>query len=305
MMSLLQSVSPADLTARNANNSFVLSSQDQALDGLEATTVLLKVQTDQLARARDQVARKRAQADAKLLQEKQYKEQAASARDRVATSVRHKQHAWAMARRARAHDQRILAASKARADRVHRQLMAEIAREQHRGGGYTGPTGGLLMRPVNGPITSPYGYRINPVMHYYGLHDGDDFGAACGTPIWSAGNGHIMSEYYSLGLGPPALPQPRPDQRQERHRDLQPPVGLPHPRRPGRRPRAGGRTHRYDGLVDRLPHPHDGDGQRRRREPRALDRLSHDDPLVEDQLINAPSRRPETMAGCRRSRAAR
>ena len=88
MMSLLQSVSPADLTARNANNSFVLSSQDQALDGLEATTVLLKVQTDQLARARDQVARKRAQADAKLLQEQQYKEQAASARDRVATSVR-------------------------------------------------------------------------------------------------------------------------------------------------------------------------------------------------------------------------
>ena len=97
MMSLLQSVSPADLTARDANNNFVLSSQDQALDGLEATAVLLKVQTDQLAQARDQVARKRAQADAKLLQEKQYQQQAAAARDRVATSVRHKQHAWALA----------------------------------------------------------------------------------------------------------------------------------------------------------------------------------------------------------------
>ena len=69
------------------------------------------------------------------------------------------------------------------------------------GGGYTGDTGGLLMKPVNGPITSPYGYRINPVMHYYGLHDGDDFGAACGTPIWSAGNGHILSEYYSSVWG--------------------------------------------------------------------------------------------------------
>ena len=66
MMSLLQSVSPADLTARDANNSFVLSSQDQALDGLEATAVLLEVQTEQLADARDLVARKRAQADAKL-----------------------------------------------------------------------------------------------------------------------------------------------------------------------------------------------------------------------------------------------
>jgi len=201
MMSLLQSVSPADLTARTANNNFVLSSQDQALDGLEATAVLLKVQTDQLAEARDTVARKSAQADAKLAQEKEYRQQAIAARDAVATSVRHKQQAWAMARAARAHDQRILARSKARAARVHRQLMAEIAREQHRGGGYSGPTGGLLMRPVNGPITSAYGYRINPVMHYYGLHDGDDFGAGCGTPIWAAGNGHILSEYYSSVWG--------------------------------------------------------------------------------------------------------
>ncbi len=55
--------------------------------------------------------------------------------------------------------------------------MAEIAREQRRGGGYRGDTGGLLMRPVNGPITSPYGWRIHPIYGYWGLHDGDDFGA--------------------------------------------------------------------------------------------------------------------------------
>jgi murein DD-endopeptidase MepM/ murein hydrolase activator NlpD len=84
---------------------------------------------------------------------------------------------------------------------VHKQLLAEIAREQRRGGGYRGPTGGLLLRPVNGPITSPYGYRINPVMGYWGLHDGDDFGAACGTPIWAAGNATVMSEYYSSVWG--------------------------------------------------------------------------------------------------------
>jgi murein DD-endopeptidase MepM/ murein hydrolase activator NlpD len=57
------------------------------------------------------------------------------------------------------------------------------------------------MRPVNGPITSPYGYRINPVMGYYGLHDGDDFGAACGTPIWAAGDATVLSEYYSSVWG--------------------------------------------------------------------------------------------------------
>jgi murein DD-endopeptidase MepM/ murein hydrolase activator NlpD len=200
-LSLLSSVTPADLTAKQANNNLVLDSQDQALDGLQASEVLLSVQADELARARDQVARKTEQAHSNLVLKRTYQQEAAAARDRVLTQVKAKHHALADARRARAHDRAVLARSKAREARVHRQLMAMIAREQHRGGGFHGSTGGLLMRPVNGPITSPYGYRINPVMHYYGLHDGDDFGAGCGTPIWSAGNGHIMSEYYSSVWG--------------------------------------------------------------------------------------------------------
>ena len=112
-----------------------------------------------------------------------------------------KQHAWALARRRAPTTGRCWPASKAQAARVHRQLLAEIAREQRRGGGYKGRPGGLLMRPVNGPITSPYGYRINPIYHYWGLHDGDDFGAACGTPIWAAANGTVLSEYYSSVWG--------------------------------------------------------------------------------------------------------
>ena len=40
---------------------------------------------------------------------------------------------------------------------VKQLIELAIAREQRRGGGYHGDTGGLLMRPVNGPITSPYG----------------------------------------------------------------------------------------------------------------------------------------------------
>ena len=200
-LSLLDSATPADLTARAANNNLVLDSQDQTLDSLKASEVLLKVTTDRLARARDLVARKEQQAHSNLVLERTYKDEAAAARARVLKTVKAKRRAVAEAHRARAHDAAVLAASKARAARVHRQLMAMIAREQHRGGGYRGSTSGLLMPPVNGPITSPYGYRINPVMHYYGLHDGDDFGAACGTPIWAAGNGTVISEYYSSVWG--------------------------------------------------------------------------------------------------------
>ncbi|MGA8246679.1 MAG: peptidoglycan DD-metalloendopeptidase family protein [Nocardioides sp.] len=200
-LSLLNSQTPADLTAKNDNNSLVLGSQDQALDGLKASQVLLQVQTQALTEARDLVAKKRAQAHANLLLKRRYKQDAEAAKQRVVQTVHDRAHALKLARRAHAHDQRILARSRARAARVHRQLMAEIAREQARGGGYHGSTGGLLMRPVNGPITSPYGYRMNPIGHYWGLHDGDDFGAPCGTPIWAAGNGRVMSEYYSSVWG--------------------------------------------------------------------------------------------------------
>ncbi len=201
MLSLLGSSTPEDLTSKQANNNLVLDSQDQMLSSLQATEVLLRVQTDQLAKARDQVARKKQQAADKLAQKREYKREAIDAKQRVEKNVRAKQHAWAMARSARAHDQAALARAKRTDARIQRMIQAAIAREQRHGGGYTGSTAGLLMRPVNGPITSPYGYRINPVMHYYGLHDGDDFGAPCGTPIWAAGNGTVMSEYYSTVWG--------------------------------------------------------------------------------------------------------
>ena len=58
------------------------------------------------------------------------------------------------------------------------------------------------MRPVNGPITSPYGYRINPVMPLLRASTTATTSAPpCGTPIWSAGNGTVLSEYYSSVWG--------------------------------------------------------------------------------------------------------
>ncbi|WP_151081452.1 peptidoglycan DD-metalloendopeptidase family protein [Nocardioides cynanchi] len=200
-LSLMNATSPADLSAKSANNSLVLGSQDHALDSLTATKVLLQVRETEMTKATALVAKKKGQAHDNLVLERGYKQQALAARIRVQRSVRHRAHALAEARRAHAHDRAVLARSRAREARVHRALMAEIARERARGGGYRGPTGGILLRPVNGPITSPYGYRINPVMGYYGLHDGVDFGAACGTPIWAAGDATVLSEYYSSVWG--------------------------------------------------------------------------------------------------------
>jgi murein DD-endopeptidase MepM/ murein hydrolase activator NlpD len=106
-----------------------------------------------------------------------------------------------MARRARAHDKALLARTKRREARIKHLIQLAIMRERRQGGGYRGSTGGLLMQPFAGPITSPYGWRIHPIYHYWGLHDGDDFAAPCGTPMHAAANGRVLSEYYSSVWG--------------------------------------------------------------------------------------------------------
>jgi murein DD-endopeptidase MepM/ murein hydrolase activator NlpD len=56
-------------------------------------------------------------------------------------------------------------------------------------------------RPVPGGITSPFGMRFHPVLHVWKLHDGTDFGAACGTPIRAPYPGRVTMVGYNRGYG--------------------------------------------------------------------------------------------------------
>lgn len=50
----------------------------------------------------------------------------------------------------------------------------------------------LMRTPVDGArISSPFGMRFHPVLHFNKLHRGTDFAAPTGTPIYAAGNGTI------------------------------------------------------------------------------------------------------------------
>lgn len=55
--------------------------------------------------------------------------------------------------------------------------------------------------PVSAPITSPYGMRFHPVLHYWKLHDGTDFGAGCGTAIRAPYSGRVVEKYFNAGYG--------------------------------------------------------------------------------------------------------
>jgi murein DD-endopeptidase MepM/ murein hydrolase activator NlpD len=51
---------------------------------------------------------------------------------------------------------------------------------------------GQLMWPASGPITSPFGMRINPVTHAFILHAGIDIGVPVGTTVAAAAEGKVI-----------------------------------------------------------------------------------------------------------------
>ena len=55
--------------------------------------------------------------------------------------------------------------------------------------------------PVRGPITSPFGMRVDPITGRYALHSGIDIGADYGTPIQAAADGTVIFAGWYGGYG--------------------------------------------------------------------------------------------------------
>lgn len=55
--------------------------------------------------------------------------------------------------------------------------------------------------PVRGPITSPFGMRVDPITGRYQLHSGVDIGAGYGTPIQAAADGIVLFAGWYGGYG--------------------------------------------------------------------------------------------------------
>lgn len=60
---------------------------------------------------------------------------------------------------------------------------------------------GQLLWPVSGPITSPFGWRMHPILHRMILHRGIDIGVPTGTPVAAAAEGRIIVASYQGGCG--------------------------------------------------------------------------------------------------------
>ena len=190
---------PAQI-AGNMNASATVANKESAiLDSLEATEVMLAVQRAEMAAAKAEVALRRQEAADNLATKKALELQAEAAEAQVSTMVSLRTRARDAAAKAKKADMAVLAGLIVERDRIADLIVAQTSV----GTGYTGPVdgNGFLDSPVEGYVTSPYGYRIHPIYGYRSMHDGVDFGAKCASPIRAAAGGRVLTEYYHTVYG--------------------------------------------------------------------------------------------------------
>jgi murein DD-endopeptidase MepM/ murein hydrolase activator NlpD len=59
---------------------------------------------------------------------------------------------------------------------------------------------GFIM-PASGPVTSYFGYRFHPILHFTRFHAGIDIGASWGSPVVAAADGEVAAAGWAGGYG--------------------------------------------------------------------------------------------------------
>ncbi|MDN4175796.1 peptidoglycan DD-metalloendopeptidase family protein [Nocardioides sp. SOB77] len=199
----LTSTTTEDLVRRVAANDVIVDNQTRVYDDLRATQVLNEVREQQVEQAAAEVAQRQQDAAANVVELAAAREDARAAAAAVRQTVaRHRSEAN-QAARVRSADLAKLRRVEAREQRIRERIREQARRDkarrdQTRAPHTATPIGGaVLMRPVVGSVTSPYGYRTHPIYKYWGLHDGIDYGAPCGQALYASAGGTVTDSYYS------------------------------------------------------------------------------------------------------------
>jgi murein DD-endopeptidase MepM/ murein hydrolase activator NlpD len=192
----------------------VLDKQSVSVQELEAAQMLLRLTEERVNETKDAVAETRVEA-AQLLADKRTLEQEAEVAARqVADRVKDHRRSKQLIQAAKQRERDRLATLKKERERVEtrlrkiaerraRQAQRALLAQQRQASRLASTQGsGFLSFPVdNASITSSYGMRVHPILKVYKLHDGTDFSAACGSPVYAAAPGRILARYFNAGYG--------------------------------------------------------------------------------------------------------
>lgn len=185
---VLASTSFEDLVTRTSMVSSLIGSTDDLVGDLE-------VARDEVKREKQAVAEKEDAAHTIVIELQ--REQ-----DKLAALQAAQQAQMAASKEARLAKRGALRSVKGNLAEFRRQEQRLLAESNQLAGIATGSGGGggtgTMIRPVNGPVTSGFGYRIHPIFGYRRFHSGVDFGVGYGTPIRAADSGTVV---YATSMG--------------------------------------------------------------------------------------------------------
>jgi murein DD-endopeptidase MepM/ murein hydrolase activator NlpD len=174
---------PRDLASRVQWNQTIFDTTAVQFQHLSELERQAEVARQQRVAAQKAVADKRKASAANVVATQKLADQADQSRAKVATLV-------ATNARLRKVAETELAADKKAYDRLQAEEAKLTAKISGDDSNYYNPNG--FIRPVNAPAGSPFGMRYHPILHYWRMHWGTDFGASCGTPIRAMANGKVV-----------------------------------------------------------------------------------------------------------------
>jgi murein DD-endopeptidase MepM/ murein hydrolase activator NlpD len=198
---VLDGGSPSEFEQNLSLADSVIGAQGATIDDLEAKRTVAQAHEAAVEELRDEVARRRAEAQENVERKEALKVQQEAQTAKVRALVDQRRVAEQAAERAKQLDLDRIQTLEAKREKIKDRL-ERIAERLNGPGIQVNRSGGWLSWPVADTyITSPYGMRFHPILHYWKLHDGTDFGAGCGTPVYAAASGTVISEYYDSAYG--------------------------------------------------------------------------------------------------------
>lgn len=167
------------------------------MDRLEQLQLELQQAQAQREAAKASVAQQRRDSKAQVAEVKRLADDAAARTSQVATLVAENKR-W---RDTAMHE---LESSKEERDRLEKQEAAISKKILADAKSNNQPNNKGFVRPVNAKAGSPFGLRYHPILHYWRMHWGLDFGARCGAPLYAMADGkvtQVLRTSQSNGLG--------------------------------------------------------------------------------------------------------
>jgi murein DD-endopeptidase MepM/ murein hydrolase activator NlpD len=211
----LSATTPDDFANRIAMNDTVMDVQNQSLSRLATARAAATAQEAHIKALKEQVEAAKRQAEAALAKAQQARAAAATAKQNLdALAAQQATQSKALeaqklaekskldaAQREQARLQAVLIAHAKALKRAAARRDAALRRAGKSVPSVGGGSGGFLSRPSEGWISSEFGMRYHPILHYWRLHAGRDFAASCSTPIRAAANGVVISAGWGGGYG--------------------------------------------------------------------------------------------------------